>query len=70
MKKLPHFHLLRGAVNVPQGSGLVNLTNLNQLSLTDAFMDRSLSIALMFMVMSLWSGYHCKDTDGEGDDYD
>ena len=48
----------------------MNLTNLNQLSLTGAFMDRSLSIALMFVAMPLWSGYHCKDTDGEGDDYD
>ena len=51
MKKLPHAHLLRGAVNVLQGSGLVNLTNLNRLSLTGAFMDRSFGIALMFMVI-------------------
>ena len=36
---------------MPQGSGLVNLTNLSRLSLTDAFMDRSLSIALMFVAM-------------------
>ena len=56
---------------MPQGSGLVNLTNLNQLSLTDAFMDRCLSIALMFVaMMPLWSGYPCKDADGEGNDYD